>query len=71
MIDKNIENFVSCLVLSYIHNIVRIYDQVLMASIQQKEIVMYMMHKMLNQILGTQRRIQSTAKRLRWSILRQ
>ena len=71
MIDKNIENFVSCLVLSYIHNIVRIYDQVLMASIQQKEIVMYMMHKMLNQILGTQRRIQNTAKRLRWSILRQ
>ena len=71
MIDKNIENFVSCLVLSYIHNIVRIYDQVLMASIQQKEIVMYMMHKMLNQILGTQRRIQNTAKRLRRSILRQ
>ena len=54
------ENYFSCFVSSYIHNIVRIYNQVLMANGKfnsKKKIVLYMMYKILNQMLGTQRRI--------------
>ena len=54
------ENYFSCLVSSYIHNIVRIYNQVLMANRKfgsKKKIVLYMTSKILNQMLGTQRRI--------------
>ena len=41
------ETYISCLVSSYIYNIVRIYNQVLMASTKfnsKKEIIVYMMH---------------------------
>ena len=68
------ENYFSCLVSSYIHNIVRIYNQVLMANGKfnsKKKIVLYMMYKILNQMLGTQRRIQNPVKSLRRSALRQ
>ena len=60
VIVKIMENYFSCLVSSYIHNIVRIYNQVLMANGKfnsKKKIVLYMMYKILNQMLGTQRRI--------------
>ena len=60
VIVKIMENYFSCLVSSNIHNIVRIYNQVLMANRKfgsKKKIVLYMTSKILNQMLGTQRRI--------------
>ena len=74
LIVKIMETYISCLVSSYIYNIVRIYNQVLMASTKfnsKKEIIVYMMHKMLNEMLDTQRRIQNPVKHLRQSVLRQ
>ena len=35
------------------------------------QMTMYMIHKMLNKVLGTQRRIQSLVERLAWGVLRQ
>ena len=67
------ENYFICLVSSYIHNVVRMDNQVLMASTKfnGKEMTTYIMRKMLNQMLGMQRRIQRPANHLRQSILRQ